>query len=107
MNVKIKLKTKIVAIGGGEIGRPGYRMETISIDKEIIKLSGKKNPKLLFIPTASSDSESYYEVIKKYFGKKLGCKNDVLYLLKNKISKEEIREKIFGTDIVYVGGRKY
>lgn len=100
----MKVQTKIVAIGGGEIGRPGYPMETISIDKEIIKLSGKKNPKLLFIPTASSDSESYYEVVKKYFGKKLGCKTDVLYLLKNKISKEEIQEKIFGTDIVYVGG---
>ena len=51
---------KIVAIGGGEIGRPGYPIETTKIDKEIIRLSGKKRPKLLFIPTASSDSESYY-----------------------------------------------
>ena len=55
---------KIVAIGGGEIGRPGYPIETTQIDKEIIRLTGKKNPKLLFIPTASSDSESYYEVVK-------------------------------------------
>jgi dipeptidase E len=95
---------KIVAIGGGEIGRPGYPIETTKIDKEIIKLSGKKNPRLLFIPTASSDSESYYETIKKYFGDKLGCKTDVLYLTKEKLNKKEIEEKILKSDVVYVGG---
>jgi len=95
---------KIVAIGGGEIGRPGFPIETIKIDKEIIKLTGKKNSKLLFIPTASSDSESYYEIVKNYFGKKLDCRTDVLYLIKEKLSKKEIREKILKSDIVYVGG---
>jgi len=95
---------KIVAIGGGEIGRPGYPVETTKIDKEIIKLTGKKNPRLLFIPTASSDSESYFEVVKKHFGKRLGCKTDVLYLIKNKPTKKEIEEKILNSDIIYVGG---
>lgn len=95
---------KIIAIGGGEIGRPGYLIETTKIDKEIIGLSGKKSPKLLFIPTASSDSERYYETVKKYFGKKLGCKTDVLYLIKCKYSKKEIENKIFNSDIIYVGG---
>lgn len=95
---------KIVAVGGGEIGRPGTSIETEKIDREIIKLSGKKHPKLLFIPTASSDSEGYVEVVKKYFGKRLGCKVDVLYLLRERPSKQDIRRKILGTDIVYVGG---
>jgi len=27
---------KIVALGGGEIGRPGYPVETTAIDEEII-----------------------------------------------------------------------
>ena len=84
---------KIVAIGGGEIGRPGFPIETTEIDKEIIKLTSKKNPKVLFIPTASSDSESYYKIVKKYFGDKLGCKTDVLYLIKEKITKKEIKRK--------------
>ena len=75
---------QIVAVGGGEIGRPGYLVETTKIDKEIIALTGKKSPRLLFIPTASSDSESYYEVVKKHFGKRLDCKTDVLYLIKEK-----------------------
>ena len=46
----------IVAIGGGNIRTRG----TAAIDREIIRLSKKKNPKLLFIPTASSDSEIYW-----------------------------------------------
>jgi len=47
---------KIVAISGVEIGRPGYSIETEEIDREIMRLSGKKHPKVLFIPTASGDS---------------------------------------------------
>lgn len=95
---------KIVAIGGGEIGRPGYPVETTKIDKEIIKLTGKIKPKLLFIPTASSDSETYFDTVKKHFEKKLGCKVNVLYLLKNKLSQKEIKNKILNSDIIYVGG---
>ncbi len=95
---------KIIAIGGGEIGRPGFPVETTRIDKEIIKLTGKKNPKLLFIPTASADSESYYSTVEKHFGKRLGCKTDVLHLIKDALSRKEIEDKIFKSDIIYVGG---
>ena len=80
---------KIIAIGGGEIGRPGYPIETTKIDKEIIKLTGKKNPKLLFIPTASSDSTSYFDTVKKYFGKTLKCEIDVLYLILPQIHRQK------------------
>lgn len=95
---------KIIAIGGGEIGRPGYPVETTEIDKEIIKLTGKKNPKLLFLPTASSDSQGYVDVVRDHFEKRLGCEVDVLYLLNKKVSPEEMRKKIFSSDIIYVGG---
>ncbi len=95
---------KIVAIGGGEIGRKGYPVETTSIDKEIIKLTGKKNPRVLFIPTASKDSELYYAVVQKHFGERLDCKVDVLYLIREKLSLYEIRRKVFSSDIIYVGG---
>jgi len=54
---------KIVAIGGGEI----RDSETLAIDKEIIRLTQKKHPKLLFIPTASSDNEDYYNGVVKFF----------------------------------------
>lgn len=95
---------KIIAIGGGEIGRPGFPVETTAIDKEIIALSGKKHPKVLFIPTASSDSSGYASVVQEHFGKRLGCVVDELYLLHKNVNAKEIKEKIFGTDIVYVGG---
>jgi dipeptidase E len=90
----------IVAIGGGEIRTRG----TASIDREIIKLSNKKNPKLLFIPTASSDSERYWKRIQEHFGKFLKCKTDVLFLVKEQPSEEQIRRKILSADIIYVGG---
>lgn len=93
-------KKKIVAIGGGVMKTGGL----LAIDKEIIRLSGKKHPKLLFIPTASSDSEKYWYYIDKHFGGKLGCKTDVLFLLKNKPTQKEIKTKILDSDIVYVGG---
>jgi len=59
--------TKIIAIGGGEVGEPKedgdgfYPVETTAIDQEIVRLTEKKNPRLLFIPTASYDSVDYYE----------------------------------------------
>ncbi|MEI7451965.1 MAG: Type 1 glutamine amidotransferase-like domain-containing protein [Candidatus Falkowbacteria bacterium] len=95
---------KIIAIGGGEIGRPGTKIETCAIDREIIKSSGKTNPKLLFIPTASGDSDGYFATVKKYFGAKLKCQVDVLNLIANKLTVKEIKDKILNTDIVYVGG---
>jgi dipeptidase E len=95
---------KIVAIGGGEIGRPGFPVETTKIDNEIIHLTGRKNPRLLFIPTASSDYLSYYETVKIHFGSSLGCKTDVLYLIDTSLGPKEIKEKVFASDIIYVGG---
>src|SRR5258708_31541330 len=90
----------IVAIGGGEIRTRG----TASIDRETIRLSKKKNPKLLFIPTASVDSERYWKRVQEYFGKFLKCRTDILLLIKQQPSKEQIRKKILSADIIYVGG---
>ncbi len=95
---------KIIAIGGGEIGRPGVTNETLEIDQEIIKLSGKKNPKFLFIPTASGDAPGYIISVEDHFGKKLGCKVESLELILKKYTKKELAEKILKTDIIYVGG---
>lgn len=91
--------TKIIAIWGWDI----REKSTLQIDNEIISFSTKKNPNLLFIPTASSDSQDYFFLIKKYF-ENLGCSVDVLYLINNKLSKKEIESKILGSNIIYVGG---
>ena len=91
---------KIVAIGGGEIATG----ETRSIDREIISLTGVDRPRALFIPTASSDSEGYWQVFRAVYGKRLGCYTDVLYLLGVSPTEQELREKILSADLVYVGG---
>ena len=90
----------IVAIGGGNI----RTRATLPIDREIIRLARKRNPKLLFIPTASSDSEEYWKHVQEYFGGFLKCRTDVLFLIKEHPSREEIRKKILSADIIYVGG---
>ncbi len=98
---------KLVCIGGGEVPRmkDGVRLpyETREIDEEIVRLSNKKNPNLLFIGTASSHSEEYFSVIKKIF-EDLGCTVSNLDLLGKDIDIETVKEDIFGTDIIYVGG---
>lgn len=95
----INMNKYIIAIGGGDI----RQLETLAIDKEIVVLSGKKNPKLLFIPTASSDDKNYVQAIEKVYGGKLGCKVDSLLLLEEKLNQKEIENKILSADIIYVG----
>ena len=90
----------IVAIGGSEIRTRG----TAPIDREIIRLTKKKHPRLLFIPTASSDSETYWKHVQEYFGGFLKCKTDALFLISEGISKQNIERKIGWADITYVGG---
>jgi dipeptidase E len=101
---------KIVAIGGGEMGRPredgsgNYPVETTPIDMEIIKLTGKPNPKLLFIPTASNDSIDYFQIVKKHF-LSLGCSEvNALYLSDKSLTNSLIRQRISSHDAIYVGG---
>jgi len=91
---------KIVAIGGGEISKH----ETLTIDKEIIRLSGKNKPKVLFIPTASSDAPKYIDDFVAYYGNHLGCIVDILKLIDQPIDRQEISKKILASDIIYVGG---
>ena len=91
---------KIVAIGGGEM-KLG---ETTEIDREIIRLTGKTHPRLLFLPTASNDAVTYYDSVIKHFGQELGCQTDVLFLIHDKPDLKEIERKILGADAVYVGG---
>ena len=98
---------KLVCIGGGEVPRikNGIQLpyETKEIDEEIVRLSEKQNPKLLFIGTASKDSHDYYLVIKKIY-EDLGCIVSNLELLKENLDMNEVKNSILNTDIIYVGG---
>ena len=51
----------ILAMGGGENGRPGKPYEVKVFDEEIVKMTGKKNPNLLFIAFTQKSSEGAEE----------------------------------------------
>lgn len=93
-------KKKIILIGGGELGD----YETLEIDRRIVSISEKNNPRLLFIPTASFDAEGYIDVVERIFGNELGCKVTTLKLTDESVTREEAKDMIFSSDIIYVGG---
>jgi dipeptidase E len=97
----------ICSIWWGEIGgffdgkeRP---VETEAIDCELITLSWKKSPKVLFLPTASWDSKGYISNFTNYYTS-LGCEVDTLLLHDKFVDPTILKKKILSTDLIYVGG---
>jgi dipeptidase E len=90
---------KIVAIGGVT---PPSTLDLI--DEEIIRLTNKKSPKVLYIPTAGGDDLEYCKFFKGIYEGKFGCNLDVLFLIRETPTENEIREKVFSSDIIYVDG---
>lgn len=87
----------IVAIGGGRTRELG------SINKEIIRLTGRRRPCALYIPTASKDALEGWEDFRRTYTR-LGCRTDVLFCIRETPSREAVRAKIGQADIIYVGG---
>ena len=92
-----KLK-QIIALGGG-----GFSMEPENplLDQYILKQSGKKKPKVCFVPTASADSTDYtlrfYKAMAQF-----SCTPSALPLFMPPTS--DIRSYVLEKDIIYVGG---
>ncbi|MFA6047289.1 MAG: peptidase E [Parcubacteria group bacterium] len=100
---------QIVAIGGGEISIPCRLPQTLSVDREIVKLARvriakSRSPNFLFIPTASGDNVDYCHGIYRVYRTRLGCKLDYLKLSKGGLTDRQIQKKINRADIIYVGG---
>ncbi len=101
---------KLVTIGGGKIKGWNFDTkdsdqeiyETENIDKEIVKLSEKENPKLLFIGTASRENPIYFNAIKNIY-ENLGCIVECLKIINNN-EIDKIKEKVLSADIIYIGG---
>ena len=90
----------IVGIGGGDM----EALETLEIEKRVVELTGRADPKVLFVPTASYDSVERWEVFRGLYGRRLGCRTDVLYLLNRNPDQGELEERILSADLIYVGG---
>lgn len=106
------LERKIVAIGGGKNGRINSSgvnepYETPTIDKEIIRLTGKKYPNFLFLGHAQLDSENekeYFETMKNIYGKMYGCQCKTITRKELEHQNENVLEIIEWADIIYEGG---
>lgn len=89
----------IVGIGGGRYSDG----EVMPIFEKIVKLSGKTNPSVLFVPTAGFDDMEGDEDIFALF-EKLGATVSPLLLTDESLSFKEIENRILSCDIVYAGG---
>ncbi len=98
---------KVVALGGGVfMGKKEDVMppEMLPAHREIIRLTGKRRPNILYIPTAANDAEARIEVFSDYYTKELGAEVEVLRLLKEHPGQAEVRSKIAAADAVFVTG---
>ena len=87
----------IVAIGGGGFGRS---LGSLAIEKYIISLVNKKNPKICFIPTASGDNDLYKLNFYRAFSKLKCITSHIDFFSRT----EDLEEKTSTQDILYVGG---
>ncbi len=89
---------QILAMGGG-----GFSMEAgnASLDRELLRLSGKARPKVCFVPTASGDSPEYIEKFYACF-KNLPCEPSHLALYRGPMG--DLRDYVLDKDVFYVGG---
>ena len=92
------MDTQILAMGGG-----GFAMEpkNLKLDRYLLSLSKKKNPKVCFIGTASGDAEGYIQKFYKSFSN-LACEPGHLSLFKPPPG--SLRDFVLNQDILYVGG---
>lgn len=93
---------KIVAIGGGEFGTtPEKPYNMCEIDEEIVRLSGKTHPTLLFI--GFNERANYiFGTMKKYY-MKLGAM--CTYLKYTELGNEKtVSSKFKRADIIYISG---
>ena len=90
---------KIVALGGGGFNNG----EMDNVTEHIISLTGKKNPLILIIPTASFDNMDENDDVKLSF-ERFGCTTDILFLTHGEVTQEVIKSKIGSADGIFVQG---
>ncbi|PTX61278.1 peptidase E [Melghirimyces profundicolus] len=89
---------QIIAMGGG-----GFSMEPDNplLDRYVLRQSGKKRPKICFVPTASGDSIDYIRRFYRAF-KKMNCEPSRLTLFPPPTA--DLEDFVMDKDILYVGG---
>jgi peptidase E len=89
---------RIAALGGG-----GFLMEprNARLDRWLLALTGKRRPRVLFVPTASGDSFRYIARFHRAFAK-LDCEPSHLQLFNRDV--RDLRKFVLRQHVIYVGG---
>jgi peptidase E len=88
----------IVAIGGG-----GFSSDPASpLDDFLLELTGAERPRAAFLGTATGDNDSYVVRFHDAYGRRGAATTHVPLFAA--LPPEEIRERVLGADLVYVGG---
>jgi dipeptidase E len=90
----------IFAMGGG-----GFTMEPANplLDDYVLALSRSREPKILFLPTASGDTTPQINAFKARFHGRT-CVAEHLSLFRLRETRRPLREMVAEQDILYVGG---
>jgi peptidase E len=90
----------ILAMGGG-----GFMMEPANpaLDDFILTLARTREPKILFLPTASGDPNAQISAFRATYGDR-ACRPLQLSLFRLEQHPADLRELILGQDILFVGG---
>jgi dipeptidase E len=90
----------IFAMGGG-----GFTMEPANplLDDFVLSLADVKEPRILFLPTASGDTTSQINAFKARFAER-ACTHEELSLFHLREATRTLEEVVLSQDIVYVGG---
>lgn len=90
----------ILAMGGG-----GFTMEpgNPALDDFILTLTATREPRILFLPTASGDANAQICAFRCTYGER-SCRPIHLSLFRLEQQRRTLRELILSQDVIYVGG---
>ena len=90
----------ILAMGGGGFTSPAGDP---ALDELVLELSGRREPRILFLPTASGDTNEQIAQFHATYGNRAALAT-VLSLFRRHGDPRSLREIVLVHDVVYVGG---
>jgi dipeptidase E len=87
----------IVAMGGGGFSTEG---RDSAVDRFALELTGKRRPRVLFLPTASSNVPTYVTTFYAAFTDRAEASHLDLFTR----TRDDLRATVMAADVIYVGG---
>jgi dipeptidase E len=101
VRVDVRIEDRVIfAMGGG-----GFTMEPTNplLDDFVLSLTPTKEPRVLFLPTASGDTTAQINAFQARFAGRT-CVAEHLSLFRLRAAKRPLEEIVLDQDIIYVGG---